>query len=327
VFRDTVSRNFMQSSNRSVLSAAYVDYRDLSSRWAVRVGRQSAVGGSMFGLFDGVSVAVPVGDKYKFDAMLGAPSNTLVSAPGQKFMGFMLEGENLFDNWGGNVYYVEQKTEGISDRKATGLEARYFGESLSMFSQVDYDLNFRQINAATMQGSMPGPMDTLITVLLDKRKAPALQLSDALISSGSTSLKTLMQLKTLAEIKDLALATAADARQGMISVSRAMSPKWQASTDLRFSQIGALPAVGDFQAVPATGSQYTYAMQLTGSNLYSSRDVNGFNLSLMSSSTVHGRQLAYNNMTGFWGSKATFEPSIAGRALVAQAQRQNQPDG
>jgi len=311
VLRDTYAKNFITSTNtQSGLSAVYVDYRFRDPEIEMRVGRQSAIGGSLFGLFDGVSLAMPIAPKFKLDAMAGIPANTLVSAPSQKLAGVMLEGDNLFDHWGGNISLVNQTTQGISDRRATGLEVRYFGESLSMYSQLDYDLNFRTLNAATLQGSVQGPFGTTFTMLLDSRKAPSLQLSDALISSSTTSLQTLLQQKSLAEVKDMALGTAAQARQALFSVSRALSPKWQGTIDLRYSDIGALPAVGDFEAAPATGAQYNVALQLTGSNLYSSRDINGFNLSILRSDTLHGTQLAYNNLTGFLDNKLSLEPSI-----------------
>ncbi len=298
------------SATQGLISAAYVDYRDTKSRMDFRVGRQSAIGGSLFGLFDGVSMAMPFGEKYKVDAMLGVPANTLVNAPQQAMAGVMLEADNLFEHWGGNLSLVEQTTEGISDRRAVGAEVRYFGESLSMYTQIDYDLNFNEINALTLQGSFQGPYDTTVTLLLDDRKAPSLQLSDALISQPGTSLQTLLQTNSLATVQGYALATAAQARQTMVSLSRALSSKWQGSMDMRYSEVGALPAVGNFQAQPATGAQYNLSFQLTGSNLYSSRDINGFNLSFISSDTMSGTQLAYNNLTGFMGNKFSLEPSI-----------------
>jgi tetratricopeptide (TPR) repeat protein len=300
----------LNSTTQGLISAAYVDYRDIKSRTDVRVGRQSAIGGSLFGLFDGVSMAMPFGEKYKVDAMLGVPANTLVNAPQQAMAGVMVEADNLFDHWGGNLSLVEQTTEGISDRRAIGAEVRYFGETLSMYTQLDYDVNFNALNAFTVQGSFQGPYDTTVTMLVDDRKAPSLQLSDALISSGQSSLSALLQTMSLNEAQQLALATAAQARQAMVSFSRALSTKWQGSMDLRYSEVGALPAVGNFQAQPATGAQYNVSFQLTGSNLYSTRDINGFNVSFISSDTMNGTQLAYNNLTGFMGNKFSLEPSI-----------------
>ena len=300
----------LSSSTQGLVSAAYLDYRDLASRTDVRVGRQSAIGGSLFGLFDGVSMAMPVFDTFKFDAMAGVPANTLINAPQQRLLGVMLEADNVLEHWGGNVSLLDQTTEGISDRRAVGLEVRYFGDTVSMYTQVDYELNFNAINALTMQGSTQGPFDTTITMLIDDRKAPSLQLSDALISSGQTSLSTLLQTMSLSQAQSMALATAAQARQAMVSISRALSDKWQGSMDLRYSEVGALPAIGNFQAQPATGAQYNVSFQLTGSNLYSKRDINGFNVSFINSATVNGTQLAYNNLTGFMDNKMSLEPSI-----------------
>ena len=305
-----LSATALNSTTQGLISAAYVDYRDLKSHLDVRAGRQSAIGGSMFGLFDGVSAAMPFGAGYKVNAMLGVPANQLVSAPQQAMAGVMLEADNLFDHWGGNLSLMEQTTESISDRRAMGMEVRYFGDVVSVFSQLDYEVNLQAINAFTVQGSMQGPADTTFTLLLDDRKAPSLQLSDALISSGQTSLATLLQMKSLSQVQQDALATAAQARQAMMSISRPLSPKWQGSMDLRYSEIGALPAVGTFQAQPATGAQYNVSFQLTGSNLYSSRDINGFNVSYITSDTLSGTQIAYNNLTGIWDNRASLEPSI-----------------
>jgi hypothetical protein len=179
-----------------------------------------------------------------------------------------------------------------------------------VYTQIDYELNFNAINAMTLQGSTQGPYDTTITMLLDDRKAPSLQLTDALISSGQTSLSQLLQTMSLSEAQAMALATAAQARQAMVSISRALSDKWQGSMDLRYSEVGALPAIGNFQAQPATGAQYNVSFQLTGSNLYSNRDINGFNVSFITSQTVSGTQFAYNNLTGFMDNRLSLEPSI-----------------
>jgi hypothetical protein len=135
-------------------------------------------------------------------------------------------------------------------------------------------------------------------------------LTNALISSSAVSLKTLLQSQSLEEIMATAEGTSSQARQILFSVSKPINNQWQASGDLRFSDIGALPAVGNFEATPATGSQYGISAQLTGSNLYSKRDINNFNLSYLSTPFFRGTQIAYNNLTGFYDNKLTVEPSI-----------------
>jgi len=166
------------------------------------------------------------------------------------------------------------------------------------------------LNAVSLQGSFQAPGQTTITVLVDSRKAPSLQLTNALISSGATSLKTLLQMQTLEQVRDAARATTAPAKQALVSLSRPLGEKWQVGVDVRYSAIGALPAVGDFEATPATGSQYGGTLQLTGSNLYSLRDINNFNFSVLTSPFFKGAQISYNNLTGLRDNDVTLEPSI-----------------
>ncbi len=311
VLRGTGSTNLSATSkNTSILNAAYVDYRDKGTGLAMRVGRQSAINGGLLGMFDGVSLTYPVRPGIRVNVMGGVPANPLVSAPAERLFAGMVEADSITENLSGDMYILNQTTEGITNRRAIGTEARYSDERGSMYALLDYDQLFRAVNAITLQGSMQGPGQTTYTLLLDSRKAPSLQLTNALISTGVASLKTLLLTQTLDDVVGAARATTAQARQVLFSVSKPLGEKWQATGDVRFSDIGALPAVGNFEATPATGAQYGVSMQLTGSNLYSKRDINNFNLSLLSTPTFHGAQVAYNNLTGFDENKFTLEPSL-----------------
>src|SRR5882672_10963220 len=127
VLRGTNSKNFLASSHsESVLSAAYVDYHNLRSELDLRLGRQTAVGGGLLGLFDGVSAGYSITPKLKLSAMGGVPANQLVSAPSQRLAAAVLDGSSLFDHFGASAYFVEQWTESIVDRKAVGSELRVF---------------------------------------------------------------------------------------------------------------------------------------------------------------------------------------------------------
>jgi hypothetical protein len=314
VLRGSGSTNLSSTSrSTSLLSAAYVDYRNLSNSLAVRLGRQSAISGGLFGMFDGVSLAYPVRSGIKVDLMAGVPANTLVSSPQQRLLGAMVELDGLLDKWGGNVYIVNQTSEGYTNRRGVGGEVRYSDEKWSGFALVDYDINLRALNAVTLQGSWQAPAQTSVTLLLDDRKAPSLALNNALISNGAATLADLFAQPgfTLEKVRADALATSARAQQALVSVSRPINERWQISSDLRFSRVGALPQVGDiFEATPATGAQYTGSMQLTGSNLYSRRDINSFNVSVLTTPLFKGAQLSYSNLTGLLNNDLTLEPSL-----------------
>jgi hypothetical protein len=311
VLRGTGSRNLTETSNNaSILSAAYVDYRQTSTGLAARVGRQSAINGGLLGMFDGVSLTYPVCQGLRVNLMGGVPANPLVTAPAERLFAGMIEADSIVGNVSGDIYIIDQTTEGISNRRAIGAEVRYSDERGSLYALLDYDQLFRAVNAFSLQGSMQGAGQTTYTLLLDSRRAPSLQLTNALISSGAASLSTLLQTQGMEELFLAARSTSAKARQILFSVSKPLGEKWQATGDFRFSDIGELPAVGNFEATPATGAQYGLSMQLTGSNLYSRRDINNFNLSLLSTPFFHGVQLAYNNLTGFDENKITLEPSL-----------------
>jgi hypothetical protein len=312
VVRGTGSANLSATSNnRSVLNAAFVDYRVKSSGLAVRVGRQSPINGGLLGMFDGLSLTYPVKQGVRVNLMGGVPANALVSAPDERMYAGMVEADSIIlQNLSGDMYILDQTTQGITNRRTIGTEARYSNAYGSLYALVDYDQLFNALNAVSFQGSVQGPAQTTFTLLLDRRKAPSLQLTNALISTGASSLKVLLQHSSIDEVMAAARDTTALADQMMLSVTKPIGEKWQLTGDIQYSSVGALPAVGDFDATPATGAQRGLSLQLTGSNLYSKRDINNFNMSTLSTPLFHGVQLAYNNLTGFDDSKFTLEPSL-----------------
>jgi hypothetical protein len=312
VVRGTVANNLTsESHNTGLINSAYLDYRRNESGIGVRVGRQSAINGGLLGLFDGASMVYPVRPGIKVSLMGGVPANTLINAPSQRLVAGLVEADGLLDHWGGSLYVLDQTVESFTNRRALGAEIRYSADTFSAYSLLDYDVNFKALNAFTLQGSLQAPGQTTITALIDNRKAPSLQLTNALITTGQTSLKDyLASGRSLDEAIAAAQAITANARQGLLSVSRPISERWQVGMDLRYSQIGALPAVGNFEATPATGAQTAATAQLTGTNLYSPRDINTFGASVVHSPLLNGGQLSYNNLTAFSGNDLTLEPSI-----------------
>ena len=290
VVRGTGSTNLSHTShNTSLINAAYLDYRMTDLGVSTRVGRQSAINGGLLGLFDGLSLSYTPRPGLTYDLMGGVPTSPILGAPQERLLAGKIEVDPLWEHVSGDVYLIDQTTQGIPNRRALGVETRFADERGSLYSLVDYDVLFGALNALTLQATYQGGAQTSLTLLVDARKAPTLEMINALISHGETSLRALLQLPmTMAQIKADALASSAEARQAMFSVSRSLDDHWQLSGDLRYSQVGALPAVGNFAAQPATGAQYGLTLQATGSHLYSQRDVNSLNLSLLKAPGFRG---------------------------------------
>ncbi len=311
VVRGTGATNLSsESRNNGLLNSAYVDYRRIESGLAIRAGRQSAISGGLIGLFDGVSVVYPVRSGLKIDVMGGVPASVLVSAPKQRLFAAMVEADSLAEGLGGNLYILDQTVDGYTNRRALGTELRYSTDNYSIYSLFDYDIYFKSWNAFTLQGSVQAPSQTTVTLFVDYRKAPPLQLTNALITTGQGSLQDYLAGHSLEEAQAAAMGITAKAQQAMISVSRPLSERWQLGVDLRYSEIGAVPAIGNFEATQATGAQVGVSAQLNGSNLYSSRDLSNFGLYVMHTPQFNGAQFSYNNLTGLRDNDLTLEPSI-----------------
>ncbi len=310
VLRDTNSSSLISTSHgNNLLSAAYLDYKNLNTSLGVRVGRQSAATAGAIGLFDGISVGYSPTTRLRLTASAGQPSDPLTAAH-ERFEGFDAQVDEVLPGLGVGIYGINQTVDGAVSRRALGLDFRFFTPKYSLYAASDYDTAFKATNSLIVQGTMTTEQQEVISVLLDHRRVPSLDLGNALIGSNFTSLQTMLQQIGYAQTQQLAAQVAAVSRQAVLSYARPLGEHWQGNTDIRWTDVGALPAVGLAPAQAATGAQMGYSLVATGSNLYSSHDTNVFNVTVLNSAQLHGGQLSYNNLTGFWDNTLSLEPSM-----------------
>ena len=311
VLRETNSSSLLSGGHGSnLLSAAYIDYKNVATTLSVRAGRQSGASAGSIGLFDGLSVGYSITPRLRLNVSAGQPSDPYTAAH-QRFEGFDLQADDVLQNLGLGVYGINQTVDGAVSRRALGLEGRYFTPRYSLYRSSDYDTAFKATNSTMLQGTLTTENQAVFTLLYDHRRVPGLDLGNALIGNSTyTSLAAMLQAIGYAQTQQLAAQVAAVARQTVLSVSKPVSEHWQGSADLRWSDVGPLPAIGDIPAQPGTGSQVSYSLVATGTNLYSSRDTNVFNLTVLTSSALRGTQLAYNNLTGLLANALSLEPSL-----------------
>lgn len=313
VVRDTNTKSFLDSQKSyNRLTAAYYDYRGLQNPYSARIGRQTGLSGGLPGRFDGAVLGYGLSPKWRVNAAAGAPVEYPQLDAERSFWSANLEYQNLADAWSGNLYAVDQRSDGLLDRRAVGTEVRYFSAGTSLFSVLDYDTSYRQWNVTMVQATWQTEGRTTLNLLYDKRRAPTLSTTNAIFGQASTSLKTLLQSFTEAELRQQALDVTSTATQGLIGFTTPVGKKWQVGADVRLTKVGALPSVEVnglvIPAQPATGDIYNYSFQAIGTNLYSGRDTSVYNVTYLDGPTQTGTQLAYNNLTalGAW----TLEPSL-----------------
>ena len=314
VLRDTNSASFLEDGQGGYnrLNAAYFDYRGLQNPLSLRVGRQTGLVGGLPHRFDGGIVGVGIGPKWRVNAAAGAPVEYPKIEADRTFWATNLEYENLADAWSGNFFFIEQKSDGLLDRRAVGTEVRYFRGGTSLFSLLDYDVSYKEWNITMAQGTWQTEGRTTFNLMFDRRKAPTLTTTNAIFGQGTTSLDALRQTLSEEQIRQLARDVTATATQALIGVTTPVAAKWQIGADARLTNVGPLPEVTVngivIPAQPATGDIYSYGLQAIGTNLYSTRDTSVFGLTFVTGPTQDGYQLSYNNLStlGDW----TLEPSL-----------------
>ena len=313
VFRDTDTRSYLETQkDYNRLTAAYYEYRGRDNPFSARVGRQTGLSGGLPGRFDGAVAGYGLGQKWRLNAAAGEPVEYPKIESARRFWGTSLEYQNLFEVLSGNFFYVEQDSDGLLDRRAVGTEARYFSGGTSLFSLLDYDTSYKEWNVTMVQATYQTEGRTTFNLLYDRRRAPFLATTNAILGQATTSLATLNQTLTEAQLRQQALDVTAKATQALVGFTTPVGEKWQLGVDARLTSVDALPSVEVngiiVPAQPATGNIYNYSVQAIGTNLYSKRDTSVYNLTYLDGPTQTGYQLAYNNLSGLgdW----TIEPSL-----------------
>ncbi|HJV62272.1 MAG TPA: SPOR domain-containing protein [Albitalea sp.] len=319
VFRDAYTSDLERSAkSKNRLSAAYFDYKSLTNGTSVRLGRQSPTGGGVMGRFDGVQASYAFRPKWKVSAVAGEPTEKLFDS-NRHFYGASIDAESLLPNLGAGVYAIQQVIDGEIDRRAVGLELRYFKGGASVFSQFDYDTAIGGINIATVQGTLMLEDNSVFTALYDRRALTMLALGNALTfeDPANPGLVTRIQDRLATtpievlrkQIKD----TTPFVTQAQLSFTKPITAHWQLGGNAQLTNTGAIPpvagVVGFENGRPATGNIYTVGGQLIGLNLYSSRDTHVLATSVIRSPTLNGHLVSYNNSSMFY-EVWQFEPSL-----------------
>ena len=264
-----------QSGDQTMINAAFVEATDKKLDLTARVGRQSRGSDGVFGTFDGAWVSYKVAPRVTVNATFGYPLDTLYQGlrTGREFGGLSADFGTFFNSWDFSAYAVEQKYAGHIDRRAVGLEARYFQPGRSLIALLDYDTLFKTLNSATVIGGVSLPWALTLSFNLDHRETPILTLRNALIGQPVASIDELLVNFTPDQVLQLARDRTARSDVYALTLTRPLSEKFQVSTDLYVTKIGATPASGNVLASPAGGTDRALQLQLFATSLYRSGDL------------------------------------------------------
>lgn len=263
------------AENKTYLSRAYFDILNRAKRASLRLGRQSRSTGGVLGRFDGALLSYQVAGRVKLNLVGGFPVNSAVFErfiTDKYFYGVNVDLGTFSDSWDYNFFMIRQEREGMLDREAVGMEARYFHLNRSLFTLIDYDTSYQVLNTFLMSANMKVSKITTLNFFLDMRRSPILTTSNALQGQTVTSLKDLQLTFTDEQIRSLAYDRTAESRSLRLGITRELSKKVQLSGDLTVSELKGTPASGGVEAMPGTGYEYFLSTQLVGSGLIKTGD-------------------------------------------------------
>lgn len=281
VFRDTNMQNFISGQhNSNRLTAAYYEYRYKPGDVSARLGRQPGNSGGLLGRFDGALLGYGLMPALRVNLVGGEPVEQGASLDSKRrFLGTSLEVGPLVQRWSGSVYFIRQTIDSLVDREAAGVELRQFTPQGSFSSLLDYDTVFRRLNMGTMQGNWLAPWRTAFHFLLDYRMTPALQTGTATLGEASTSVQTLLNTYSEAELRERALALSAKAALASAGFTHPLNQAWQMGVDVNVSRISHTDGTNNVPGTPGTGYVKTLTGQVIGTGLYATRDVSVISVS------------------------------------------------
>lgn len=260
------------------LSLASIEAIDRALGLLVRLGRQVSYQDGILGTFDGAFLAYKLNAAWSLHAAAGYPVNQTSQSvqTTQRFGSLALDYAPPGRSWDADVFAAVQQYEGLSDRRATGFEARYLGRVASLVALLDYDVSFRSLNVASVLGTVQLPARWLVSVDAERRNSPVLATHNALIGQTDTSLAQLEQSFTLQQIQQLAKDRTPTTDNYTLTATAPLGERFHFAATVAAVRIGATPASGGVDAQPSTGPDLTYQVQLYGSNLWTSNDFNVF---------------------------------------------------
>lgn len=313
VFRDMSIQNLIPGqASRNRVNSAYVEMKNRPAELTARVGRQTPNGGGVMGRFDGVF------------AGYGAPQDFRISGVAGQIVDFTFMPQPIFyglsvESGPVSAYLINQTLEGVQDRRALGAEYRYFKAGNTAYALLDYDLYFKVLNAATINGMIANEASgTTYNFMADYRKSPSISIRNSLNGALTTSVKDLLATMDAAQLKQLAVSRTGSYAYTQFGVTQKLHAKWQVGGDVKLTKTAGLPASGAdptncqdpantaaclqgyIASYPDTGLEKTLTGQLVGSNLYSEADITSLGASYIASDYVkNGQSFFVYNRTSF----------------------------
>ncbi|MEI8162858.1 MAG: tetratricopeptide repeat protein [Betaproteobacteria bacterium] len=273
---DTIYYQNPTKPNYNRLNAAYFEQSNRDYGYLARLGRQTGNGGGILGRFDGGLVGYNLNPTWKLNAVAGDVVE--FNSPYKKnFYGASIDMQSMPDSWGGSVFAIEQRAEGKLDRRAVGVEARFFDARKNLYALLDYDVSFNALNIAMLQANWTTEAGTNLYLTVDRRRTPVLLLTSAVDTQFGSTVSSLTAGLADRAIRDDIVHITPMANMLSVGLMHPLTPKWQVGGDFQVSNLRTTEASSSLPtavaAVAGTGNTLVYTVRGIGNEILFSQDM------------------------------------------------------
>ncbi len=257
------------------LSDAWIRASDQVLGLEAQLGRQSRHTDGISGLFDGGALRYQWKPDIHFTASAGFPldSPRYVSGSERFFYALGAAAEDLWGKVSASAYTHQQTVDGIADRQAVGGEVRYREGPLSVVGLLDYDISYKVLNTALLNGSWHLENDWLVNMSLRVGAQPYLTTRNALAGQSARSIDALLQSYTEGQIRTLARDRTAQASTASMGLTVPLTERLRLSFDVSMRDSDGTVASGGVAAISPTGGEVFYNASVIASSLLKPGDL------------------------------------------------------
>jgi hypothetical protein len=303
VLRDSFTKSFLKSvGSNNFLDAAYLEQATSDQSYFYGLGRQTGASGGVPSRFDGAWLGHNFNDAWRINGTLGQPSRTSGSIEEAKtFAAINIALTRKPGEWSGNIYLINQRVGKFMDKRAAGVEAHFYDGKSNHTALMEYDTLFKTLNFGSFQGNWITADDDNYTLLLDHRRSPTLQATNALIRELPTQTVASIGV-TQNTLLANALLSSPIVNQFDIGLTRPFSPKLKFGGDIRVANTTSFEAYDPIttttlvrKIVPSMNAK-TFSGQLIGSNLFFDNDLGIASASYVNANTYKAKSLSFSQV-------------------------------
>lgn len=256
------------------VSSLYWDGFSERLRSGVRLGRQSRSSAGIMGRFDGAAFTYRPSGGSSIDFTGGYLIDYTFDGPDPDRPFFGVSGQWVAASGAVSIapFFVQQDFDGMLDRQAVGLQSQLKSEQLALFTLVDYDLHYGELNNLTVTGNFQAGR-TQASASYEHRKSPYLTTRNALIGQPYDDLSELEQAILDLQLEDIAADRTATSETMRVAANTPLSRNWGVTVDLVATHFSRTESSADVIGVEPFetiyGSIQVRANELLGAGSYS----------------------------------------------------------